>query len=113
MQDDLKEHRLNISELVNKQRAHIYVCGDVRMAEDVKNQLDEILRQAENDNQIINITKNFGSESDENHQNGYMKPAYKCATDLLKVRNALDNCGYLDARYSFYMSVFHFSNNTG
>ena len=84
MQNNLQEDQLNISTLVNKQRGHIYVCGDVRMAEDVKNLLDKILLYDENGNRIINTTQNSSPEAVENHQNGY-----KCAIDLLKVRYAV------------------------
>ena len=81
MQNNLQEDQLNISALVNKQRGHIYVCGDVRMAEDVKNLLDKILLYDENGNQTISTIQDSKSEAVENHQNGY-----KCPTDLLMVR---------------------------
>ena len=81
MQNNLQEDQLNISALVNKQRGHIYVCGDVRMAEDVKNLLNKILLYDENGDQSISTIQDFSSEAVENRQNGY-----KCPTDLLKVR---------------------------
>ena len=65
MQNNLQEDQLNISALVNKQRGHIYVCGDVRMAEDVKNLLDEILRYNENGNQIMSTTHKSSLEGVE------------------------------------------------
>ena len=70
MQNNLQEDQLNISTLLNKERGHIYVCGDVRMAEDVKNLLDEILLCDGNGNQIISTTQKTNSDAVENHQNG-------------------------------------------
>ena len=83
----MQEDQLNISAIVNKQGSHIYVCGDVRMAEDIKNLLDKILLNDENGNQITSTTRTIqkaSSDAVENHHN-----EYKCATDLLKVRDVL------------------------
>ena len=56
------------------------------MAEDVKNLLDEILLYNDNGKQIISTTtQECSSDTVENHHNGY-----KCATDLLKVRDMLN-----------------------
>ena len=80
MQNNLQENQLNISALVNEQSGHIYVCGDVRMAEDVKNLLDKILLYDENGNRSSSMTQKSNSDAVENHQNEYKFP-----TDLLKV----------------------------
>lgn len=43
MQDLLKQHSADVCEKIVKQGAHFYVCGDVTMAQNVGDTLEQIL----------------------------------------------------------------------